>query len=69
MTRLKLLLSPNLSLLTEKSVFEFLSGEWPHKYTVERFDGRVSIYLKDESGLTEIENRFPGIVQDVKYVC
>lgn len=68
MKRIKLLLTPNLSAQTEESIREFLSGKWPHNYSTERFDGRLAIYLKEESGLTEVESRFPGIVQDVRYV-
>lgn len=68
MKRLKLILKNKLSLPTEESIFEFLSAEWPQNYTIERFDGRVAIYLREEKCLTEIENRFPGLVEDVRYV-
>ncbi|MFN4355259.1 hypothetical protein [Parvibaculum sp.] len=68
MKRLKLLLKENLSLPTEESVFEFLSAERPTRYTVERFDGRVAIYLKNESDLNDFEHRFPGLVDDIRHV-
>lgn len=67
MKRIKLLLTPDLSERTEKNVREFLSEEWPQNYSTELFDGRLAILLNEESRVTEIEGRFPGIVQDVKY--
>ncbi|MEX1153662.1 hypothetical protein [Parvibaculum sp.] len=68
MRRLKLVLKDRLDLEKVDEMSDFLARECPQQHTIVRFDGRISILMRDDSKMDDIRGRYADLIEEVRDV-
>lgn len=64
--RAKIMLKHNLSGETLDAVRRYLKQFLDQKYSLEHFDGQLSIYLHNADDVGQLRQQFPSLIKDVQ---